>query len=271
MARHSVTSVSARDVEKWLDESGRTTYLCDVRTPEEFEAGSIPGSVHAPGGQLVQAIDQWVGVRNARIVLIDGGEQVRAPVVAAWLRQLGCDAYVLEGGVRSSLRGNPPKKATLPPLPEISAADLKRAFDTGTCSVIDIGASMNFRKAHIPGSRWSIRPRLAEMARNVQGTLALVADNPDIARLAVLDLGEVGANNVRVLKGGLAAWTKAGYPNESSPDLPPDAECIDHLYFVHDRHAGNREAMKQYLAWETGLMAQLDSEEKATFKVGVTR
>jgi len=40
---------------------------------------------------------------------------------------------------------------------------------------------------------------------------------------------------------------------------------------VHDRHAGNREAMKQYLAWETGLMAQLDAEEKAAFKVGVTR
>jgi hypothetical protein len=126
-----------------------------------------------------------------------------------------------------------------------------------------------FRKAHIPGSRWSIRPRLAQMARNVQGALVLVADHPDIARLGALDLSEAGAKDVRVLKSGLAAWIQAGYPTEASPDSPPDGDCIDHLFFVHDRHAGNREAMKQYLSWETGLMAQLDSEEKAAFKVGV--
>jgi rhodanese-related sulfurtransferase len=271
MARHGVKTISARDVEAWLDETGRTTYLCDVRTPEEFEAGSIAGAVHAPGGQLVQATDQWVGVRNARVVLIDGGEQVRAPVVAAWLRQLGCDAYVLDGGVRSGLRGHETKKPALPQLPEISAANLKQALESGTCTAIEIGASLNFRKAHIPGSRWSIRPRLAEVARNMQVTLVLVADNPDIARLAALDLTEAGATDVRILTGGLAAWTKAGYPTDASPGVPPDAECLDHLFFVHDRHAGNREAMKQYLEWETGLIAQLDPEEKAAFKVGVAR
>jgi rhodanese-related sulfurtransferase len=269
MARHGVKAVSAGEVEAWLAESGRTTYLCDVRTPEEFAAGSIPGAVHAPGGQLVQATDQWVGVRNARIVLIDGGDRVRAPVVAAWLRQLGSDAYVLEGGVHSGLRGHETTKPVLPPLPEISAAQLKRALDAGTCTVIDLGASLNFRKAHIPGSRWSIRPRVAGSSHDSAGTMVLVADNPDIARLAALDLTDASAKDVRVLQGGLAAWTNAGYPTESSPGVPPDAECIDHLFFVHDRHLGNREAMKQYLAWETGLMAQLDPEEKAAFKVGM--
>ena len=94
-----------------------------MRTPEEFAAGSLPGAVHAPGGQLIQATDQWVGVRNARIVLIDGGENVRAPVVASWLKQLGCDAYVLEGGVKSGPEGHarrrslpcPPSRRSRPP------------------------------------------------------------------------------------------------------------------------------------------------------------
>ena len=49
--------------------------------------------------------------------------------------------------------------------------------------------------------------------------------------------------------------------------MPPDAECIDYLFFVHDRHAGNREAMKQYLAWETGLLAQLDEQDRASFRI----
>ena len=72
--------------------------MLDVRTPEEF-AGRLALRVrsHAPGGQLVQATDQWVGVRNARIVLLDS-EGVRAPVVASWLTQLGCEVYVLEEG-----------------------------------------------------------------------------------------------------------------------------------------------------------------------------
>ena len=39
--------------------------------------------VNAPGGQLVQATDTWVGVRNARIVLLcDSG--ARARMSAAW-------------------------------------------------------------------------------------------------------------------------------------------------------------------------------------------
>jgi hypothetical protein len=39
------------------------------------------------------------------------------------------------------------------------------------------------------------------------------------------------------------------------------------LFFVHDRHAGNKAAMRQYLAWETGLLAQLDAQERAEFQV----
>ena len=100
MARFKVQSVSKAQAEAWAKDSSRSLYLLDVRTPEEFAAGSLPGAQHAPGGQLVQATDQWVGVRNARILLADG-EGVRAPVVAAWLKQLGCDVYVLEDGVNS--------------------------------------------------------------------------------------------------------------------------------------------------------------------------
>jgi len=270
MERYTIQTAAARQVEAWLKETDRTTYLCDVRTPEEFAAGSIPGAAHAPGGQLIQATDQWVGVRNARIVLIDGGESVRAPVVASWLKQLGCDAYVLEGGVKSGLKGALAAKPALPDLAKIPAAELKKALDASHCTVFDLGSSMNFRKAHVPGSRWSIRPRLAADARCVKTPVILASDDTDAARLAAVDLIEAGIRDVKLLDGGLAAWTKAGYTTAASPSVPPDAECIDYLFFVHDRHAGNREAMKQYLAWETGLMAQLDEQDKASFRIGAS-
>ena len=269
MQRFAIRMVAAKDVETWLQEPDRTTYLCDVRTPEEFAAGTLPGAVHAPGGQLIQATDQWVGVRNARIVLVDD-ERVRAPVVASWLKQLGCDVYVLDAGIRSGLKAQPSAMPALAALATVSARDLKRALDAGSCTVFDLGASMSFRKAHIPGSRWSIRPRIAAAARNAQGTVVLVpGENTDVARLAASELIAAGITQVKLLDGGLAAWSNAGYATEASPEVPSDAECIDYLFFVHDRHAGNREAMKQYLAWETGLLAQLDEQDRQSFRVGM--
>ncbi|HTD89147.1 MAG TPA: rhodanese-like domain-containing protein, partial [Burkholderiales bacterium] len=219
-----------------------------------------------PGGQLVQATDQWVGVRNARIVLADS-EGVRAPVVATWLKQLGCDVYVLEGGVNSGLKLPAPVKPTLPALPAISASELKQALAAGTCSAFYLGPSMNYRKQHLPGSQWSIRSRIAKDAAHAKNVVLITRDSA-VAQAAAVDLAEAGIKNVRLLEGGLATWTHAGYALEASPQTPPDADCIDYLFFVHDRHTGNREAMKQYLAWETGLIKQLDEQDKASFRVG---
>src|SRR5262249_8101557 len=264
--RHGGRTATAREVEAWLDDTGRTTVLLDVRTPEEFAAGSIPGAAHAPGGQLVQATDQWVAVRNARLVLIDG-EGVRARVVASWLKQLGCDACVLENGVHSGLQCGQTQGPPLPHLPPTTATELKRGLEAGSCSALDIGPSMNFRKAHIPGSRWSVRPRLAHDSRQAIGEIVLVSDDADVARVAAIDLFENGFTRVRWLAGGVAEWTRTGYATEASPDTPRDADCIDYLFFVHDRHSGNRKAMKQYLAWETGLLAQLDDQDRAAFRL----
>jgi rhodanese-related sulfurtransferase len=273
MQRFGIRRVTAKEVETWLQATDRTTYLCDVRTPEEFAAGTLPRAVHAPGGQLIQATDQWIGVRNSRIVLVDD-ELVRAPVVASWLKQLGCDVYVLDAGIHPGLKRQAaamPVMPALAALATVSARDLRHALDAGTCMVFDLGASMRFRKAHIPGSRWSIRSQIAAAARNAKGTVVLVpGENTDAARLAASELFAAGIKDVKLLDGGLAAWTNAGYATTASPDQPSDAECIDYLFFVHDRHGGNREAMKQYLAWETGLIGQLDAHDRQSFRVGTS-
>jgi len=98
-----------------------------------------------------------------------------------------------------------------------------------------------------------------------------MAEDADGARLAAIELQNVGTKDVKLLQGGVAAWTNAGYPTEASPAVPADAACIDHLFFVHDRHAGNKDAIKQYLAWETGLIAQLDEQDEEHFRLGPAR
>jgi len=94
-----------------------------------------------------------------------------------------------------------------------------------------------------------------------------VAGDADLARLAATELLDAGIRDVKHLSGGLAAWTQAGYATEASPKQPPDADCIDFLFFTAERHNGNRAAAQQYLDWETGLLAQLDAQDKATFKL----
>jgi rhodanese-related sulfurtransferase len=200
-------------------------------------------------------------------VLLDGGEMVRAPVVASWLLQLGCDACVLEAGASARLEGVKPAVSALPALAPIGESELKALIDNKACSVFDVGPSMGYRKAHIPGSHWSIRSRLASDAKTAKLPIVLVSQDLNVARLAATELADAGISDVRLLEGGVAGWVKAGNTTASSPDIPADRECIDYLFFVHDRHAGNREAMKQYLAWETGLMAQLGEQDKSVFRL----
>ncbi|MGB5756417.1 MAG: rhodanese-like domain-containing protein, partial [Acidimicrobiales bacterium] len=86
--RFGVTEAPIDRVRAWQTDPTRTTYLLDVRTPDEFAAGHLPGSRNAAGGQLVQATDEFVATRNARLVLVDD-DGVRATMTASWLRQLG--------------------------------------------------------------------------------------------------------------------------------------------------------------------------------------
>ena len=66
----------------------RSRYLIDVRSREEFERGHIRGSLHVPGGHLLQNVDRYLVVRNATLILIDS-DRVRAITTAVWLRRMG--------------------------------------------------------------------------------------------------------------------------------------------------------------------------------------
>jgi rhodanese-related sulfurtransferase len=269
--RRGVGYVGADEVAGWLADRSRTTYLLDVRTPEEFADHPVPGVAHAPGGQLVQATDQWIGTRGARVVLIDA-EEVRAPVTAQWLRQLGHAAHVLAGGTsaaaalaagsRSSVRDGLPES----PAP-IAASELGERLRDDSLRLVDLRPSMSYRQEHIDGAVWSIRPRIAAAIADPAQPIVLVADRPATAALAALDLAEAGVRQVRLLAGGHEAARAAGLPMAASPGTPADADSIDFLFFTAARHDGDAEAARQYLTWEMGLIAQLDAQERASFRI----
>ena len=260
-------ALDARTVRDWMLDEQRTTYLFDVRTAEEYDKGSLAGAVHAPGGQLIQATDHWVGVHRARLVLIDDDE-CRAPVIAAWLVLMGVEAVWLSGGMSQwdTLASVPWwAECALPPSPPI--CDLDAALDPLTLT-LDIRPGMQFRSAHLPGSRWINRALLkcqlagADISRQV----VIIGDAEGSACLAS-DLTVAGFKEIRWLPDDLLNWQQSGISLESTPNDPDDASCIDYLFFVHDRHDGNLDSSRRYLAWEMGLLSQLDTQERATFSI----
>ena len=156
--RFGVGYVPARSVRAWADDATRTLFLLDVRTRSEFERSHIAGSRHAPGGQLVQATDEFVGVRNARVVLIDP-EKVRAVMTASWLGQMGWDdVHVLEPEGDDGFDGwtvaHGPEAGTGPrpdPWPTIGPAALADRMKSAEITVVDFSTSLEFRSAAYSG------------------------------------------------------------------------------------------------------------------------
>jgi len=261
-----VQFVSAQMLASWLADASRTTYLLDVRTPEEFANDGHALTVHAPGGQLVQGTDEWIGVRGARIVLIDN-EQIRAPMTGYWLAQLGHEVHVLEGGVSALAQAELTDlmrvaQTALPTLAEQPAQQL----DPKTAQLVDLRPGMVFREHHIDGARWSIRPRIESLKLDASKPVVLIGSDQSTA-LVAKDLQEQGIKQLSRLSGDVDTWRNAGLTIVSTPAEPSDADCIDHLFFTAQRHTGNETHSHQYLDWEINLVNQLDAPERSVFTV----
>ena len=157
---------------------------------------------------------------------------------------MGHDASVLEGGLASGLALTPAEAPAAPALDTIDAKTLAARIERNDVAVIDLRGSMQFRAGHIAQARWSIRPRLAADLKGEPRQLVLVADDAALAAWAAsCELAGVSPAPL-LLSGGMAAWSAAGLPVKATPALPADADCIDYLFFVHDRHDGNKEAAR---------------------------
>lgn len=251
----------------WLSDPSRTTFLFDVRSREEFQADGLPGSRHALGGQLVQATDQYMGVRGSRVILMDN-DMVRAPMMANWMHQLGFEVSVLEDGV-DALRD-----ASLPELPVfdpaaidlIEPAAVKEMTDA---VVLDVRTIKAFRRGHINGSVWSVRPLLDGLNLGEDTPVLIIATDDVTAGLAAQRLSELGTKTIRRIGGNDEGWKAAGFDVVATSDDPMDADTEAMLYYVHERNMPNSSeaAANAYLDWEIGLVDQLDAQERAAFRL----
>ena len=274
--RFGVEYVDAPALDTWRAEANeRSLFLFDVRSPEEYREGHVADAVHAAGGQLVQATDEYIGTLGARIALVDD-DGVRATLTASWLRQMGWEACVVRGALEAQeLVSGPgpagpagpagalsPAPATSSPAP-VSPAELEALIESERVLVLDLADSRAFRRGHVPGSWHAVRADLPERLTELPSRPVMVLTSPD-GMLAAFAAGDL-EGGVSVLDGGTAAWTAAGLDLVAGEGDRIAANVNDVWLRPYDRGASVEDAMREYLAWEIDLVAQLERDGTARF------
>lgn len=242
------------------------TYLIDVRSEGEYEAGHISGSINVPGGQVVQRADDFVAVQNAQIIFVSN-DSARAVMAAYWYRQMGfSNVSVLRGGLRAWSEGGETLVSGAPqnePLGfeaakrnarSIDARDLERKLRDSTILILDVGTSLEFESAHVPAAKWISRGWIdlklpAEFPDRTQPIVVTCPDGQQSV-FAARALAEIGYSNVWVLDRGLRAWSAAGLPTERglATCLAPTNDVV-----LSPSIRGTKEDMQRYLDWELNL------------------
>ncbi|MFJ7809287.1 rhodanese-related sulfurtransferase [Pseudomonas asiatica] len=268
--RAGVARLEPQGLAAWQADTSRTTYVFDVRTPEEYAQGHLPASRSVPGGQLVQETDHVASVRGARIVLVDD-DGVRANMSASWLAQMGWQVAVLDGLSAADFSAAGEWQAPQPALPAVTEIGVEQLEDwlqaPGTV-LLDFTSSANYVKRHIPGAYWAIRAQLPQVLERlpVAERYVLTCGSSLLARFAALDLQALTQTPVYVLDGGTARWITAGKALESGETRLAVART-DRYRRPYEGTDNPHEAMQGYLDWEFGLIAQLERDGTHGFRV----
>ncbi|MCG2606883.1 MAG: rhodanese, partial [Achromobacter sp.] len=271
--RAGIGHIDAATLRAFEAEQGtRTLYKFDVRTREEYETGHLPGWRWAPGGQLVQATDEYLATRRARVVLVDW-DGVRAQTTGAWLAQLGAvEVYLYQPPALAPLeRGAEPRRVLRhrPDAPALRAQALRAALDAGAAELFDIESRLAYERGHVPGARYAAPDRLQEfLPTDTQRPIVLTSPDGVLAAVAAAELAWRSGRPVSYLLGGTRAWQAQGLPLAQGAEgvLTGDDDQSISPYLFDDLSARDQ-GFRDYLDWELGLVAQLERDGSADIRL----
>ena len=120
--------------------------------------------------------------------------------------------------------------------------------------ILDVGTSLDFENAHLPGAKWISRGwlelKLPEFHADRKQPIVVTCSYGRQSILAATTLGELGYTDVVVLDGGVRAWSASGLPTEQGVD-----GCLVERNDVvlSPSIRGTKEDMQRYLDWELKL------------------
>ena len=259
-AEEKIDFISPDDARaRWAWRDSDNVYFIDVRTAAEFAAGHVAGAIWAPGGQAVQATDDYFAVRAASFVFVDDGF-ARSVMTAAWFKRMGFPRVaVLAGGLAAWEQvGGAVETGRDEPVPfgydaawAAVAPVVPGALGDGV--VLSVDTSDVYSRGHVPGAAWVCRSRLerrvpARVPARARPIVVTCADGTQ-STLAAATLVGIGYRHARVLEGGTRAWVQAGLAVESgAPTLWDETDDV-----VLKPYERGRAAMEAYLRWEEAL------------------
>lgn len=259
--QHDVRHIDRITLRDWQADADRTLYVFDVRPPEEYAAGHLPGSLNAPGGQLVQATDSYVGVLGARVVLVDP-EGVRADITASWLAQMGCCEVAVLDATAADLSERSAQALHPAAIEGIGVQGLHAMMHSSLAfMVIDLADARAYAEGHLPGAVRAEAREIAAHSRRLANLDALVIASANEAETqrAIHDLLlHVTPSTMRTYTKGLAPWKSAGFAVERG-------EGRDLQLAEPARRVEIEAELRKYLRWETGLIAQMKRDGDAFF------
>ena len=259
-----VRIIDGETLRDWCRERDEhTLYLLDVRSPEEYAAGHVPGALCAPGGQLVECADDWIGVRGGRLVLLDD-DGVRAPMAASWMRQLGYPIVAVLADPADTDGASATPCRTIPPMRAVAVLGAG-AVQPGDV-LLDLSPGTSFMRCHVQGALWALRARLGDVLDELPvGRLVVMDDAGGIlASRAVTELHAAGRSEACCLPGGLEALRAAGHVLASGSEGMLHA--MDDCHFLPADMVEDRMAeAADYLAWQADLVRQVAEDGLLAF------
>jgi glyoxylase-like metal-dependent hydrolase (beta-lactamase superfamily II)/rhodanese-related sulfurtransferase len=204
-----VPQLSANEVKALMEQG---VPALDVRAPEKFAAGHIPGSINiALSGQFATWAGTLLGVAAKPILLADSDEQISEARVR--LARVGIDAepgHLSECTEKWTIAGY-----LLATVQQISVHDLREKQDQDNLQVVDVRREAEWKSGHIKGSELCPLDKFAKQIPWLPDHVPTMVHCKSGYRsmIACSLLQKAGYPNVVNVVGGFDAWAEAKYPS----------------------------------------------------------
>ncbi|USP42027.1 rhodanese-like domain-containing protein [Acinetobacter sp. XS-4] len=263
--RSGVKTIGSEQLQQLQQQDDRTTYIFDVRSEQEYIRAHLPDSRWIGGGQLVQETDHYASVRSARVVLVDD-QLVRAYMTASWLAQMNWDVSVLDADFQTIFTQQGGWKPVVPLLHikhRITPEQLQTWLDAREkVTILDFTSSANYQKGHIPTAQWLLKADIERLFNEkkipTDHKIVVTCGTSLLAQYAVSAIQTKTSENVYVLEGGNQAWVKT-FVLEADKHVYLSSRT-DRYKRPYEGTDNSVQAMQDYLDWEYGLVAQLNTD-----------
>ena len=263
--KYNLKKVGLKQINDFFSDKTRTTYIFDITTHSKISKCNDLNIKNVPGGQLIQATDNFIGVQNSRVILVDEGDLIRSSMTASWLKQMGYEVYIFDDDLNYiNYFFEKKSKFVIPKHQIIKISEIRSCL---SFNILDTRNSHDYKKLHLKRSKWISRKNLRFIDFKKNKNFLIVFDDINKAEMISKDI--FSKYNKEIFFYEFKENEVMQYSDilTKSSSSPKKSECIDFVYHTYKRHSGNKNHAKSYLKWEKELLQRMDEQEKSKFKV----